>query len=64
MFCVFGLHVGCELSANYAPDWLPGFTIRPAVSFQDSKIQTSGKNTCSVRENRSVCRSNATIQGR
>ncbi len=38
--------LGFELSAIYAPDWLPGFTLRPSVSFQDSKIQTSGKNTC------------------
>jgi outer membrane receptor protein involved in Fe transport len=38
--------MGFELSANYTPDWLEGLSLRPAVSFQDSKIQTSGKNTC------------------
>ncbi|HEX7946403.1 MAG TPA: TonB-dependent receptor, partial [Phenylobacterium sp.] len=38
--------VGFEVAAVYTPPWLEGLTVRPAVSFQDSKIQTSGKNTC------------------
>jgi outer membrane receptor protein involved in Fe transport len=37
---------GFEVSAIYSPAWLPGLTITPALSFQDSKILTSGKNTC------------------
>lgn len=37
---------GFELSFTYAPDWLPGLTINPAVSYQYSKIDTSGRNTC------------------
>lgn len=38
--------VGFELNAIYAPDWLPGLTVTPAVSYQQSEIDTSGKNTC------------------
>jgi outer membrane receptor protein involved in Fe transport len=38
--------VGFELSGIYAPDWLPGFTLSPAVSFQYSEIDTSKKNVC------------------
>jgi outer membrane receptor protein involved in Fe transport len=38
--------VGFELSGIYTPDWLPGLTVTPAVSFQYSEIDTSKKNTC------------------
>ncbi|WP_293681989.1 TonB-dependent receptor, partial [uncultured Phenylobacterium sp.] len=38
--------LGFELSAVYAPDWLEGLTVRPSVSYQDTKILRSGKNTC------------------
>ncbi|HWA61935.1 MAG TPA: TonB-dependent receptor [Caulobacteraceae bacterium] len=38
--------IGFELSGTYAPDWLPGLTITPAVSYQFSKIDTSSKNVC------------------
>jgi iron complex outermembrane recepter protein len=38
--------IGFEFSGVYKPDWLPGLTITPAVSFQDSRIDKSSKNTC------------------
>jgi outer membrane receptor protein involved in Fe transport len=38
--------VGFELSLNYKPEWLKGLTISPAVSYQDSEIDTSDKNVC------------------
>ena len=37
---------GFEISGAYRPDWLPGLTLTPAVSFQDSEVQTSSKNIC------------------
>jgi iron complex outermembrane recepter protein len=38
--------IGFEFSGTYKPDWLPGLTVTPAVSFQDSRIDKSSKNTC------------------
>ena len=38
--------VGFELSVNYKPEWLKGLTIAPAVSYQDSEIDTDNKNVC------------------
>ena len=38
--------VGFELSGAYTPNWLPGLTITPAVSYQHSNIDKSSKNTC------------------
>jgi iron complex outermembrane receptor protein len=38
--------IGFELSATYAPDWLKGLTVTPAVSYQYSRIDTSSRNTC------------------
>ena len=38
--------VGFEVSATYAPDWLKGLTVTPAVSYQYSKIDSSNRNTC------------------
>jgi outer membrane receptor protein involved in Fe transport len=38
--------IGFELSGTYAPDWLPGLTVTPAVSYQFSKVDKSGRNTC------------------
>jgi outer membrane receptor protein involved in Fe transport len=38
--------IGFEVSAIYAPDWMKGLTISPAVSYQDSEIDTSSKNVC------------------
>ncbi len=38
--------IGFEVSGSYAPDWIRGLTITPAVSYQYSRIDTSSKNTC------------------
>jgi outer membrane receptor protein involved in Fe transport len=38
--------IGFEVSAIYAPDWMKGLTISPAVSYQESQIDTSSKNVC------------------
>jgi outer membrane receptor protein involved in Fe transport len=38
--------IGFELSGAYAPDWLRGLTVTPAISYQYSRIDTSSKNTC------------------
>jgi iron complex outermembrane receptor protein len=38
--------IGFELSGSYAPDWLKGLTITPAISYQYSRIDTSNKTTC------------------
>jgi iron complex outermembrane receptor protein len=32
--------IGFELSGNYQPEWLHGLTITPAVSYQNSKVDT------------------------
>ncbi|MDR3663308.1 MAG: TonB-dependent receptor, partial [Mycobacterium sp.] len=38
--------VGFELSGVYQPEWLPGLTITPAVSYQATHIDTSSKSKC------------------
>lgn len=38
--------IGFELSGSYTPNWLEGLTISPAVSYQHSRIDSSGQNTC------------------
>jgi outer membrane receptor protein involved in Fe transport len=38
--------VGFELSGTYTPEWLKGLTITPAVSYQNSNIDASSRNTC------------------
>jgi iron complex outermembrane recepter protein len=37
---------GFELSGAYAPDWLKGLTVTPAVSYQFSQVDTSSRNKC------------------
>jgi outer membrane receptor protein involved in Fe transport len=37
---------GFELSGVYTPEWLPGLTITPSVSYQYSEIDKSSKNVC------------------
>jgi outer membrane receptor protein involved in Fe transport len=37
---------GFELSAVYAPEWLKGLSITPAVSYQNSRVDTSSRNSC------------------
>jgi iron complex outermembrane receptor protein len=39
--------VGFEFSGTYAPDWLRGLVVSPAVSYQYSHIDTSSRNQCS-----------------
>ena len=38
--------IGFELSGAYAPQWLEGLTLTPAVSYQYSAVDKSSKNTC------------------
>jgi iron complex outermembrane receptor protein len=38
--------IGFELSGVYTPEWLHGLTVTPAVSYQHTNIDTSGRNTC------------------
>ncbi|HEY2706821.1 MAG TPA: TonB-dependent receptor [Caulobacteraceae bacterium] len=38
--------IGFELSGAYSPDWLKGLTITPAISYQNSRIDRSSKDTC------------------
>jgi outer membrane receptor protein involved in Fe transport len=38
--------IGFEASGSYIPEWLKGFTLTPAVSYQYSEVDTSSKNTC------------------
>ena len=38
--------VGFEFSGTYAPEWLRGLVVSPAVSYQFSKIQASSRNQC------------------
>ncbi len=38
---------GFELSANYTPSWLPGLSISPGMSYQDSRVDASSQNVCS-----------------
>ena len=38
--------IGFELSGVYAPEWLRGLVVTPAVSYQYSQIDTSIRNTC------------------
>ena len=38
--------IGFELSGSYAPEWLRGLTITPALSYQFSRIDKSSKNSC------------------
>ncbi|HLZ82320.1 MAG TPA: TonB-dependent receptor, partial [Caulobacteraceae bacterium] len=39
--------IGFELNGTYAPEWLRGLVIAPAVSYQFSKIDRSSRNSCS-----------------
>ncbi len=38
--------IGFEVSGVYAPDWLRGLTITPALSYQYSRVDTSSKTKC------------------
>jgi hypothetical protein len=38
--------IGFEFSGVYAPEWLRGLTLSPAVSYQFSKVDTSSRDTC------------------
>ena len=38
--------IGFEVSGVYAPDWLRGLTITPAVSYQYSRVDTSSNTKC------------------
>jgi len=37
---------GFEFSGAYAPDWLRGLVISASVSYQDSRVDKSSKNSC------------------
>ena len=37
---------GFEFSGVYAPNWLPGLTITPALSYQFSRVDTSSRSNC------------------
>jgi iron complex outermembrane receptor protein len=39
--------MGFELNAVYTPEWLKGFTLIPAVSYQYSEVLKTSRNTCS-----------------
>jgi outer membrane receptor protein involved in Fe transport len=38
--------IGFELSGTYAPDWLKGLVLSPAVSYQYTRLDTSSRNKC------------------
>ena len=39
--------IGFEFSGTYAPEWMRGLVVSPAVSYQFSKIDRSSQNQCS-----------------
>jgi outer membrane receptor protein involved in Fe transport len=39
--------IGFEFSGTYAPEWLRGLVVSPAISYQYSRIDTTSRNQCS-----------------